>query len=69
MELLFYIIIIFSFCKRQGPDVNFPVLAKNDIKMWYVAERNYTGSFMCEVLKITFIEHKIDYMAEALISI
>jgi len=39
-----------DFCKRQGPDVNFPVLAKNDIKMWYVAERNYTGSFMCEAL-------------------
>jgi len=39
-----------DFCKRQGPDVNFPVLAKNDIKMWYVAETNYTGSFDCQAV-------------------
>jgi len=38
-----------DFCKRQGPDVNFPVLAMDAIKMWYVKDKGYDGSFACEV--------------------
>merc|ERR1711973_82125 len=38
-----------DYCKRQGPDVNFPVLAMDAIKMWYVKDKGYDGSFACEV--------------------
>ena len=38
-----------SFCKRQGPDINFPVLAMNGLKVWYVHDKGYNGTFSCVV--------------------
>jgi|ERR1711945_31014 len=38
-----------DFCKRNGPNENFPVLANDAIKMWYNADKGYDGSFACEV--------------------
>jgi len=39
-----------AFCRRKGPNVNFPVLANDDIRFWYVGKYNYTSSFTCQVL-------------------
>merc|ERR1719480_103751 len=36
-----------DFCKRQGPDINFPVLAMNGLKVWYVNDKGFDGKFSC----------------------
>merc|ERR1712110_250435 len=36
-----------DFCKRQGPDINFPVLAMNGLKVWYVHDKGFNGTFSC----------------------
>ena len=38
-----------SFCKRQGPDINFPVLAMSGLKVWYVNDKGFEGKFSCVV--------------------
>merc|ERR1712154_738367 len=36
-----------DFCKRQGPDINFPVLAMSGLKVWYVNDKGFEGRFSC----------------------
>merc|ERR1740123_1085957 len=38
-----------DFCKRQGPDINFPVLAMSGLKVWYVNDKGFEGKFSCVV--------------------
>ena len=42
--------IYFRVCRRKGPNVSFPVLANDDIRLWYVGKDSYVGVFTCEVV-------------------
>merc|ERR550532_283614 len=39
-----------DFCKRQGPDIGFPVLAMSGLKVWYVNDKGFDGKFSCMVI-------------------
>merc|ERR1712061_22947 len=39
-----------DFCKRQGPDYNFPVLGMSGLKLWYVNDKGFNGRFSCKVV-------------------